>query len=177
MSSPPSRRMRTSLRFDAFGHGGAPLRRIARTDGRRGAEIRRVTTVIRSVEVRRIRAVADAMANATCGFVSAHSVNSLRVHDAGATLTWGVTLPRGTPGEREGDMYLFTRAVRFAPGSTREATTFVGEVTEQVRQATGLDFHAWSSTLSADVGTVVWAVFAEDLATLEQANDKLMAAD
>lgn len=74
-------------------------------------------------------------------------------------------------------MYLFTRAVRFAPGSTRAATSFVGEVTDQVRQATGLDFHAWSSTLSADVGTVVWAVFAEDLASLEQANDKLMAAD
>jgi hypothetical protein len=74
-------------------------------------------------------------------------------------------------------MYLFTRAVRFAPGSTRDVISFVGEVTDQVRQGTGLDFHAWSSTLSPEVGTVVWAVFAEDLATLEQANDKLAASD
>ena len=74
-------------------------------------------------------------------------------------------------------MYLFTRSGRFAPGATRDVVTYVGEVTEKVRQETGLSVDAWSSTFSPDLGTVVWAVFAEDLATLEQANDKLAVSD
>src|SRR5262245_46751615 len=74
-------------------------------------------------------------------------------------------------------MYLFTRSVPFAPGATRDVMTYVGEVTEKVRQETGLGVDAWASTFSPDLGTVVWAVMAEDLATLEQANDKLTASD
>ena len=74
-------------------------------------------------------------------------------------------------------MYLFTRSGRFAPGSTRDVVSYVGEVTEKVRQETGLRVDAWSSTFSPDLGTVVWAVFAEDLAVLEQANDKLASSD
>ena len=74
-------------------------------------------------------------------------------------------------------MYLFTRSGRFAPGSTRDVVSHVGEVTEKVRQETGLRVDAWSSMFSPDLGTVVWAVFAEDLATLEQANDKLAVSD
>jgi hypothetical protein len=74
-------------------------------------------------------------------------------------------------------MYLFTRSVPFAPGATRDVVTYVAEVTEKVRQETGLSVDAWSSTFSPDLGTVVWAAFAEDLATLEQANDKLAVSD
>jgi hypothetical protein len=74
-------------------------------------------------------------------------------------------------------MYLFTRSGRFAPGSTRDAITYVAEVTEKVRQETGLSVDAWSATFSPDLGTVVWAVFVENLADLEQANDKLNASD
>ena len=74
-------------------------------------------------------------------------------------------------------MYLFTRSGRFAPGSSREVVSYVGEVTEKVRQETGLSVDAWSSMFSPDLGTVVWAVFVEDLAVLEQANDKLATSD
>ncbi len=74
-------------------------------------------------------------------------------------------------------MYLFTRSGRFRPGSTREAVTFVGEVTEKARQETGMDIHAWMATMSPEFGTVVWATFAEDLEHLEQANDKLAMSE
>ena len=74
-------------------------------------------------------------------------------------------------------MYLFTRAGRFAPGSIREAVGFVTEVTEKVRQETGLDVHTWTSTMSPDLGTTVWATFVEHLEDLEQANDKLATSD
>jgi hypothetical protein len=74
-------------------------------------------------------------------------------------------------------MFLFTRSGRFAPGANREVVSFVGEVTEKVRQETGLDVHAWASTFSPDLGTVVWATFAEDLEHLEQANDKLTMSE
>ncbi len=74
-------------------------------------------------------------------------------------------------------MYLFTRSGRFAPGANREVVSYVGEVTEKARQETGMDIHAWSSTFSPDLGTVVWATFADDLEHLEQANDKLTMSD
>jgi hypothetical protein len=74
-------------------------------------------------------------------------------------------------------MYLFTRSGRFRPGATREAMTYVGEVTEKARHETGLDLHAWMATMSPEFGTVVWATFVEDLEHLEQANDKLAMAD
>jgi len=74
-------------------------------------------------------------------------------------------------------MYLFTRSGRFRPGATREAVTFVGEVTEKARQETGMDIHAWMATMSPEFGTVVWATFAEDLEHLEQANDKLAMSE
>ena len=74
-------------------------------------------------------------------------------------------------------MYLFTRSGRFGPGALRDAVTYVGEVTEKVRQETGLDVHAWTATMSPELGTVVWATFAEDLEHLEQANDKLAMSE
>ena len=74
-------------------------------------------------------------------------------------------------------MYLFTRSGRFAPGASREVVSYVGEVTEKARQETGMDIHAWSSMFSPDLGTVVWATFADDLEHLEQANDKLTMSE
>jgi hypothetical protein len=74
-------------------------------------------------------------------------------------------------------MYLFTRAGRFAPGSIRDAMAFVRAVTEKVQQETGLEIHAWASTMSQDQGTTVWATFVEDLEHLEEANDKLATSD
>ena len=74
-------------------------------------------------------------------------------------------------------MYLFTRAGRFAPGSMRDAMSFVGSITEKVQQETGLEVHAWAATLSPELGTTVWATFVEDLQELEQAEDKLAVSD
>lgn len=70
-------------------------------------------------------------------------------------------------------MYLFSRAGRFAPGSIRDAMGFVAAVTEKVNQTTGLEIHAWMSSMSPDLGVVAWATFVEHLEQLEQANDKL----
>jgi hypothetical protein len=74
-------------------------------------------------------------------------------------------------------MYLFTRAGRFAPGSLREATTFVGAITEKVHQETGLDVHAWMANMSPESGTCVWATFVDSLEELEAAEDKLAVSD
>ena len=61
-------------------------------------------------------------------------------------------------------MYLFTRTGRFSPGGVRDAMAFVGEVTEKVRQETGLDGNAWTATMSPELGSGVWATFVADLA-------------
>jgi hypothetical protein len=74
-------------------------------------------------------------------------------------------------------MYLFTRSGRFAPGSMREAMTFIGEVTEKVHQESGLEVHAWTASMSPELGTTVWATFVETLEELEAANDKLAVSD
>jgi hypothetical protein len=74
-------------------------------------------------------------------------------------------------------MYLFTRTGRFRPGGVRDAMAFVAEVTEKVRQETGLDVNAWTATMSPELGGVVWSTFVDDLAHLEEANDKLATSD
>lgn len=74
-------------------------------------------------------------------------------------------------------MYLFTRAGRLGPGHIREAMAFIPTMTEKVQQETGLDVHAWASTMSPGLGTTVWATFVEHLEHLEAANDKLAASD
>lgn len=55
--------------------------------------------------------------------------------------------------------------------------SFVGAVTEKVRQETGLQVHPWVSSMSPDFGTTVWATFVEDLEQLETAEDKLATSD
>jgi hypothetical protein len=74
-------------------------------------------------------------------------------------------------------MYLFTRAGRFQPGSIREANEYIRAVTEKVRQETGLQVLVWTSTMSPDFGTTMWATFVDDLGHLEEAQDKLMVSD
>lgn len=74
-------------------------------------------------------------------------------------------------------MYLFTRAGRLAPGSIREGMSFVAAITEKVNQDTGLDVHTWMSSMSPDLGTVVWATFVDTLEELEAAEDKLAVSD
>jgi hypothetical protein len=74
-------------------------------------------------------------------------------------------------------MYLFTRAGRFQPGLMRETTEFIRAVTEKVRQETGLQVLVWTSTMSPDLGTTMWATFVDDLGRLEEADDKLMVSD
>jgi hypothetical protein len=54
---------------------------------------------------------------------------------------------------------------------------FVGTVTEKVQQETGLEIHAWMSTMSPDLGRAVWATFVDDLEHLEEAQDKLAVSD
>lgn len=74
-------------------------------------------------------------------------------------------------------MYLFTRAGRFRPGPIREVTTFVGAITEDVRQETGKEVHAFVATMSPEVGTCVWALFVESLEELEAIEDKLAVSE
>jgi hypothetical protein len=74
-------------------------------------------------------------------------------------------------------MYLFSRRARLAPGNTRAAMTWATDITEKANQITDLSVSAFTSTFSPEVGTVVWSTFAPDLASLEAANDKLLADD
>ena len=74
-------------------------------------------------------------------------------------------------------MYLFTRAGRFRPGPIREASTFVAAVTEEVRQETGQEVHAFVATMSPEVGTCAWALFVESLEQLEAVEDKLAVSE
>jgi hypothetical protein len=74
-------------------------------------------------------------------------------------------------------MYLFTRAGQFQPGSIRETAEFVRAVTERVRQETGLEVHVWTSTMSPELGTTMWATFVDDLGRIEEADDKLMVSE
>jgi hypothetical protein len=74
-------------------------------------------------------------------------------------------------------MYLFSRRARLAPGNTRAAMTWATDITEKANQITELTVSAFTSTFSPEVGTVVWSTVAPDLASLEAANDKLLADD
>ena len=74
-------------------------------------------------------------------------------------------------------MYLFSRSGRLAPGAIRDGITFVGAITEKVKQHTGLDVHVWSAVMSPELGTVTWVAIVEHLEQLEQAEDKLAVAD
>ena len=72
-------------------------------------------------------------------------------------------------------MYLFSRQARLAPGNTHDAMTWAANITEKVKQITSLDVSLFTKTFSTEVGTLAWTAFVPDLATLETANDKLLA--
>ena len=72
-------------------------------------------------------------------------------------------------------MYLFTRSRRVDPGGFVKAMESVVELTEQGRKITGLQIDAWGATMSPEVGTVVWSVWADSLAQIEQGGDALIA--
>jgi hypothetical protein len=77
-------------------------------------------------------------------------------------------------------MYLFTRAGTFRPGPVREATAFVGAITDKVRQETGKDVHAYLATMFVADGTGAfggcrWISGHLDIHSVEQAEGALMA--
>jgi hypothetical protein len=74
-------------------------------------------------------------------------------------------------------MHLFVRRARMAPGQTRASMAWAVEITDRVRQVTGMEVSLHALVLSPDVGEVVWRTLAEDLATLETAFDKLLIDD
>jgi hypothetical protein len=74
-------------------------------------------------------------------------------------------------------MYLFSRQIRFGPGSTREQMEWALAQTEKVNQITGLQVNLFMQVYSPEVGRVGWSTFVPDLATLEAAGDKLQADD
>ncbi len=74
-------------------------------------------------------------------------------------------------------MYLFSRRARLAGGNTRKAMAWATEITEQVNQLTGINVALYSQVFSPEVGTLVWASFVPDLATLESAGDKMAVDD
>jgi len=58
-------------------------------------------------------------------------------------------------------------------GRVPAAMEWVVRATEQARQITGQQIDAWTAVMSPEVGTVTWTLFAEHLADIETAGDKL----
>ena len=74
-------------------------------------------------------------------------------------------------------MYLFSRRARLAPGNTHAAMAWATDITKKTNEVSGLDVGLYAQTFSPEVGTLAWSTFLPDLATLETANDKLLADD
>jgi hypothetical protein len=55
--------------------------------------------------------------------------------------------------------------------------TWALSITEKANQITGLNVGLYSVMFSPEFGTLAWSTFVPDLATLEAANDKLLADD
>jgi hypothetical protein len=72
-------------------------------------------------------------------------------------------------------MYLFTRSRRIDPEHAAKAMEWVVTATGDACRITGLEIRAWVAVMSPEVGTVVWTIFAEHLADIETAGDKLVA--
>ena len=72
-------------------------------------------------------------------------------------------------------MYLFTRSRRADPGEFPKAMESVVDLTEQAKKITGLPIEAWGAVMSPEVGTVVWSVWVESMAQIEQGGDALIA--
>ena len=74
-------------------------------------------------------------------------------------------------------MYLFSRRAQLSGVKLREAMGWAVAAGERVTQTTGLQVGLWAQVHSPGVGTLVWATFVPDLATLEGATDKLAVDD
>jgi hypothetical protein len=71
-------------------------------------------------------------------------------------------------------MYLFARGARLGPGHAQEETAWAIAMTEKVNQISETKVSLWTTFMSPGLNTLFWTTFAEDLATLEATNDKLM---
>lgn len=74
-------------------------------------------------------------------------------------------------------MYLFVRRARLGLGSTRDSIHWATDILERANSVTNLGLELYAQVWSPEVGDLAWTAWAEDLRTLEQANDKLMADD
>ncbi len=70
-------------------------------------------------------------------------------------------------------MYLFTRSRQIKPDKFPEGLAAVGEITAAVRNVTGRELNAWAPILSPEMGTIVWAMWAETMAEIVTAGDQL----
>lgn len=74
-------------------------------------------------------------------------------------------------------MYIFNRRGQLIGGQTRASMMWATEITERVRQVTGLEVMLYAQFLSADVGELVWGTVVPDMATLETGFDKCLIDD
>jgi hypothetical protein len=70
-------------------------------------------------------------------------------------------------------MYLYSRRAQLAPGHLAPAMAWATSITELVTRVSGVPVELWTSTLSPDVGTLIWSTWVPDLTALEAAFDKL----
>lgn len=72
-------------------------------------------------------------------------------------------------------MYLFSRAVRLAPGDQRQHMHWAEMITEKVNQISEVRVSLWVPFASPQVNMLAWSAAVPNLATLETINDKLAA--
>jgi hypothetical protein len=70
-------------------------------------------------------------------------------------------------------MYLFSRRTRLEGGNGTKGIEWATEITEKVKQITGLDVGLWANVYSPAFGTISFTAFIPDLAAIETAGDKL----
>ena len=70
-------------------------------------------------------------------------------------------------------MYRFSRQLELSGSKLTSAMTWAVEMTEHVKNVTGLPVNLLTEVLSPGVGTLVWSVMAADLSAFEAAMDKL----
>lgn len=71
-------------------------------------------------------------------------------------------------------MYRFSRQLQLSGSKVTSAMAWAVEMTEQVKNVTGLPVNLLSEVLSPGAGTLVWSVMAADLSVFEAAMDKLV---
>ena len=72
-------------------------------------------------------------------------------------------------------MYLFSRAVRLAPGDQRQQMHWAEMITEKVNQISDIRVLLWAPFASPQTDTLAWSCAVPNLQALEAINDKLMA--